>query len=287
MFPALPRYDECERGMVEHACRIVVGRSRKEYLYPATHFASTNSAAQTNLPAMGQRVRLKSSYVIPSNFSKEERAILLGLKKYGAIVADNGHFFSVSVTPDDRWPANAFNNIASVGITNFEVVQSTKATEGPRSPGAPSAAAGPDQTVSFGSPVALQGFVNYTGSPPVIQWKTYSGPGTVSLATPSQTNTTATFSTPGTYTLLLSASDGVHAVAYDAVIINVVSVISLAIAIDGPSVLLSWKGGSPPYVLERADAPSGSTWTSLLTTNGLGASVPFASFGGYFRVRGQ
>ena len=24
MFPALVRYDECQRGMVEHACRIVV-----------------------------------------------------------------------------------------------------------------------------------------------------------------------------------------------------------------------------------------------------------------------
>src|SRR5258706_5256645 len=31
MFPALVRYDECERGMVEHACRIVVAFSRREY----------------------------------------------------------------------------------------------------------------------------------------------------------------------------------------------------------------------------------------------------------------
>src|SRR6185369_3734056 len=41
MFQALPRFDECERGMVEHACRIVVAKSRREYIYPATHFAST------------------------------------------------------------------------------------------------------------------------------------------------------------------------------------------------------------------------------------------------------
>ena len=32
MFPALPRFDECERGVVEHACRIVVARSRQEYI---------------------------------------------------------------------------------------------------------------------------------------------------------------------------------------------------------------------------------------------------------------
>ena len=38
MFPALVRYDECERGMVEHACRLVVVKSRySNYIYPATH----------------------------------------------------------------------------------------------------------------------------------------------------------------------------------------------------------------------------------------------------------
>src|SRR3954468_14179128 len=41
MFVATVRYDECQRGMVEHALRLVVKRSRKEYIYPATHFASS------------------------------------------------------------------------------------------------------------------------------------------------------------------------------------------------------------------------------------------------------
>jgi len=88
MFPALVRYDECQRGMVEHACRIVVKRTRQQYLYPATHFASSTAATQVNVPAMGQRLRLKTSFVIPSNWSVEERALLSGLKKYGALVAD-------------------------------------------------------------------------------------------------------------------------------------------------------------------------------------------------------
>ena len=135
MFPALPRYDECERGMVEHACRLVVKRTRRQYIYPATHYASTTPATQTNVPAMGQRLRLKSSFVIPPTWTKEEKAILLALKKYGAIVADNGNFFSISVTPDDRWPANAFSHLSTVGITNFEVIQTTGPTEGPRSAG--------------------------------------------------------------------------------------------------------------------------------------------------------
>ena len=29
MFPALVRYDECQRGMVEHALRLVVAKTRK------------------------------------------------------------------------------------------------------------------------------------------------------------------------------------------------------------------------------------------------------------------
>src|SRR6267143_693272 len=112
-------------------------RAHAANTYPATHYASTTPATQTNVPAMGQRVRLKSTFVIPPTWTKQEKALLLGLKKYGALVADNGGFFSISITPDDRWPANAFNHISSIGITNFEVIQTTGPTGGPRSPGAP------------------------------------------------------------------------------------------------------------------------------------------------------
>ena len=134
MFPALVRYDECQRGMVEHAVRLVVKRSRKEYLYPATHYASSTAATQTNVPAMGQRVRLKSSFVIPTAWTQQEKAVLLAFKKYGALVADNGNFFSISVTPDDRWPSGAFDHLSSISVTNFEVIQSTGPNEGPRTP---------------------------------------------------------------------------------------------------------------------------------------------------------
>ena len=78
--------------------------------------------------------------------------MLLGLKKYGAMVADNGNYFSISVTPDDRWPPGCFNHLTSISTTNFEVIQTTGTNEGPRSPGAPAANAGPDQTVLFGQP---------------------------------------------------------------------------------------------------------------------------------------
>jgi hypothetical protein len=286
MFAALPRYDECERGMVEHACRIVVKRSRMEHIYPATHFASSTPADQTNVPAMGQRVRLKSSFVIPASWAKEEKAILMALKKYGALVADNGNFFSISVTPDDRWPANAFSHISSVGITNFEVIQATGANEGPRSTGAPLANAGPDQTVVFGAGANLPGFVSFVGTQPTIQWKQYSGPGTTTFGNAGQTNTTASFSSPGAYTLMLSADDGVHVVAYDAAVLTVISTITLTISRAGTNVNLSWNGGTPPYNVDRTDALP-ATWNTVLTTNGQSATFPATGTNLFFRVRGQ
>ena len=151
MFGGLVRYDECQRGMVEHALRLVVRRTRDEYIYPATHEAGSVPASATNTPAMGQRLRLKSSFNIPTNWTTEEKAVLRALKKYGAIVADNGGFFSISVVPDQRFANNAFDNLSTISVTNFEVIQSTVATNGPRSPGAPLVNAGADQTIPLGA----------------------------------------------------------------------------------------------------------------------------------------
>jgi len=288
MFPALVRYDEAERGMIEHACRLVVAKSRyTNYIYPATHYAAPATNTGTNLPSMGQRLRLKAAFVIPSGWTKEEKAVLLGLKKYGAMVADNGSVFSISVTPDDRWPANCFNDFTSISITNFEVIQTTGPDEGPRSPGAPVANAGPDQTVPSGVPVPLSGVVIFSNSTPVIQWTMYSGPGTVTFGNAAQTNTTATFSAPGVYTLELSAADGVHAVAYDAAVFTVTTAINVSITRTGTNVNLSWTGGTAPFVVERAGALPAGSWSDVVTTSLQNATVPMTNAAAFFRIQGQ
>jgi hypothetical protein len=221
MFPAVVRYDECQRGMVEHALRIVVAKTRREYIYPATHYASSIPATSTNYPAMGQRVRLKSSFVIPENWTIEEKAVLRALKKYGALVADNGNFFSVSVCPDDRFSATAFDHLSTISISSFEIVQTTGPTEGPRSPGAPTVSAGSDQFLEAPANVALNGTVTDPSGQATIFWKLYSGPAGVAFGNPAQAATSVTINSPGTYTFMLSADDGVHAVAYDAVVVRV------------------------------------------------------------------
>jgi hypothetical protein len=221
MFVATVRYDECERGMVEHALRLVVKRSRKEYIYPATHYASSIPASSTNYPAMGQRLRLKAAFAIPGNWTTEEKAVLLALKKYGAIVADNGNFFSVSVCPDDRFSSSAFSHLSTIDINNFEVIQTTGPAEGPRSPGAPSVDAGPDQFLEWPVNISLGGSVNDPSGRASVLWRIYSGPAGVSFANANQATTTATISAPGSYTFMLSADDGTHVLGYDAVVARV------------------------------------------------------------------
>lgn len=287
MFPALPRFDECERGEIEHALRIVVKRTRAEFIYPARHYASVPYSTDPNVPAMGQHLRLKSGFVIPANWTKQEKAVLNALKKYGALVADNGNFFSISVTPDNRWPSGCFDHLSTVGITNFEAIQTTGQNEGPRSPNPPAANAGPDRTVSPGLPVTLQGSVAWVGPPTTNRWKLYAGPGTADFADGTRTNTTVTFNAPGSYTLLLSADDGVHAVAYDAAVFTVVQSITVTISRSAPNVVLNWTGGSAPFVIERTAALSPLNWQSLLTNSQSSATLPESNAAGFFRVRAQ
>lgn len=221
MFPALVRYDECQRGMVEHALRLIVKNTRTGPIYPATHQASNPATSNPNVPAMGQRFRLKPDFVIQKSWSIQEKAVLRGLKKYGALVADNGGFFSVSITPDDRYPADCFSHILNnIDINNFEVIQTTGANAGPRSPGAPKVNAGANLQATTGSTVYLVGKITSQGAV-TVRWKLYSGPAPVLFGNAAVSSTTALFSVPGSYTLMLSAGDDIHAVAYDATLVTV------------------------------------------------------------------
>ena len=127
IFPAVIRFDEPERGMVEHAMRFTVRNTRRAYVYPATHFASRKT--DENLPRMGERYRLRQDFDV-SGFSPHTQAILKGLKKYGMIVADNGGDWRLSVAPDSR--IKGLDELKKVKGSDFEVVQTTGPNEGPR-----------------------------------------------------------------------------------------------------------------------------------------------------------
>ena len=87
MLPGLIRHDEMQRGVIEHAIRMTVTKTRKAFIYPATHHAG--STDDPTYPAMGQRFRLKAGVDI-SGLSKDAQIIAAAMKRFGVIVADNG-----------------------------------------------------------------------------------------------------------------------------------------------------------------------------------------------------
>ncbi len=118
IFPAVVRYDELKRGAIEHALRVTVVKTRRAYVYPATHYASPHT--DENLPRMGERIRLRQDFDV-SGFSPEVQTILKALKKYGMFVADNGIDWAVSVAPDPRIPVMN-EELRKIKGSDFEVV---------------------------------------------------------------------------------------------------------------------------------------------------------------------
>lgn len=118
LFPAIVRYDELKRGVVDHALRVTIRRSRRAFVAPATHFASR--LTDVNLPRMGERFRLRQDFDV-SGFSPEVRVILVALKRYGMFVADNGIEWAISVAPDPRIPV-LHEELRKVKGSDFEVV---------------------------------------------------------------------------------------------------------------------------------------------------------------------
>ena len=123
ILPGLVRYDEVANGVIDHALRFTVSRTRRQYIYPARHFAS--SLTSRNLPAMGQRFRLKQSFVI-SSYPPQARVVLRALKRYGMIVADNGSDWFISGGPHDEWDNDQLRALKRVKGKHFVVVDTSK-----------------------------------------------------------------------------------------------------------------------------------------------------------------
>jgi hypothetical protein len=120
IFPGLARYDEVAAGTINHALRFTVPVSRKAYVLPATHWASSNTS--TSAPPMGLRVRLKASVDLIT-YPLQARVVLTALKRYGLILADNGSAWYISGAPDDRWDNTQLATLRNIKGSDLEVVQ--------------------------------------------------------------------------------------------------------------------------------------------------------------------
>ncbi len=121
IFPGLVRYDEAhEKRLIAHALRFTVQRTRRAYVFPASHWASNSN--DPNLLPMGARVRLRRDFDI-SSFDPDVQVILVALKTYGLILADNGSDWFISGAPDDRWNDDILHQLVRVKGKDLEVVQ--------------------------------------------------------------------------------------------------------------------------------------------------------------------
>ena len=122
ILPGLARYDEVRRGVIDHALRFTVQRTRRAYVYPARHYAS--NLTDPDLPPMGLRLRLKASFDVRP-FPRQARIVLTALKRYGMIVADNGSSWYISGAPSPGWSNDQLHTLGRVKGSSFEVVDTT------------------------------------------------------------------------------------------------------------------------------------------------------------------
>jgi hypothetical protein len=128
LFPGLVRFDEvCQGKEIRHALRFTVSRTRKGFVAPARHYAS--SSRDSSLPPMGCRVRLRADYDT-SHFPPCVQVILRAMKTYGMFVADHGSSWYISGAPDRRWDNHELLTLHRVHGRDFEVVRMSEVEEG-------------------------------------------------------------------------------------------------------------------------------------------------------------
>lgn len=122
IFPGLVRYEEVAAGEIRHAIRFTVKQTRKAYVWPATHYAS--SLTDAKYPRMGERFRLRAGFDT-SGYPPQAQVILRALKKYGIILADNGSNWYLSGAPNSQWDDNALGTLRNVKGSDFEAVDAS------------------------------------------------------------------------------------------------------------------------------------------------------------------
>lgn len=123
IFAGLVRYDEIQKGVIDHAIRFTLNNNHvyPAYVSPARHKVKSTGALYYSLP-FGARIRLKASFDI-SSFSPTNKIILTAMKQYGLMLADIGSDMYISGAPDARWNNDELHDLGRVHASDFEVVK--------------------------------------------------------------------------------------------------------------------------------------------------------------------
>lgn len=111
ILPGLVRYDEVAAGRIDHAIRFTAPVTQRAYVWPARHFASSNT--DPNVPPMGAWFRLRSDYPT-AGLHPHARVIVEAMQRHGVILADNGSSWYMSGAPDERWDNDALRQLKNI-----------------------------------------------------------------------------------------------------------------------------------------------------------------------------
>ena len=120
ILPGLVRLAEVRSGRINHAIRMTFTRTRQAFRSPATHHASED--CHPHRPPMGMRLRLDDDYPT-AGMHPHAQVIAKALKRFGAIVADNGSNFFFTGARDARWSDDPLDDLKTIPGAAFEVVR--------------------------------------------------------------------------------------------------------------------------------------------------------------------
>jgi hypothetical protein len=111
---------------ITHAIRFTANVTQAAYLWPARHYASSDTSA--DVPPMGARFRLKASFDVArfcknsQPYCRDAKAVLVEMQNYGLILADNGTnwYFQGSAYP--QWPDALVTLLKGIPASAFQAV---------------------------------------------------------------------------------------------------------------------------------------------------------------------
>ncbi|HYK31066.1 MAG TPA: hypothetical protein VEV63_03855 [Streptosporangiaceae bacterium] len=134
ILPGLLNYQQVAKAArtgkpITHAIRFTAQVTRTRYIWPARHEAGSSN--NPNLPPMGARFRLKASFNIAgycrnsTPYCKDAKAVLVEMKHYGLILADNGSNWYFGGTAFPQWPDALVSLLKRIPARAFEAVNTS------------------------------------------------------------------------------------------------------------------------------------------------------------------
>lgn len=124
--PFLIRHDEIESGVINHALRMTVSKTRGS-TFPASHHTSgLLSVVESVQTPLGAYFRLPSEFDI-SKLSSVGKIIATAMKTYGIVIADNGADGFISGCPNERWNNDMLAEIGNdIKIKDLDAIDVSK-----------------------------------------------------------------------------------------------------------------------------------------------------------------